>query len=446
MLRWSGDYTLPRFRAKLATKYLHHPHMEPEYAEVYRPDLGESTHLRKESSLDWKRSTSVGDGISRGLRTDTPSGAKRSLFDTTGPRVCSIKSRELLHDIMRLEDELDDDRVQRVLASGAAQRPPLWSTRPPSMNLDSTIQSEPSQLYSGSFSSTLPRQLGRSTSVPILGVRRAEVTTGVLRPIKNSTLRPGSKAGATSSSTAMMSPPASPASPSSLERKRDDKNKLEVATKQLWVATHGGEFYFKEAASTDDPVGKDPSDYIKDALNNGADVNMPRDEWNGGTLLLKAARTGQLELAMFCLEKDGKADVVDNSGRGVLHWAALEGHMQLVQWLLVKVPTLSPKELDYEGDGPLHLAAFGGSLPIVRLLVRAKANPQARSGTGFTPLDLAEARRKWHVARYLRDARQQEDDLSQGKAGLDEKCVRDLVRPCDLSMANTLRAENMEEA
>eukprot|EP00439_Symbiodinium_sp_Y106_P021754 s411_g2.t1 len=48
MLKWSGDYSLPRLRAKLATTGAGTEQTEPDYAEVYRPDLGQSTILRKD--------------------------------------------------------------------------------------------------------------------------------------------------------------------------------------------------------------------------------------------------------------------------------------------------------------------------------------------------------------------------------------------------------------
>ncbi|MFW6189238.1 MAG: ankyrin repeat domain-containing protein [Planctomycetota bacterium] len=53
---------------------------------------------------------------------------------------------------------------------------------------------------------------------------------------------------------------------------------------------------------------------------------------------------------------------------------------------------------------PLHLAAEGGHLEVVKTLVRAVADTDALDELGLTPQDAARIEGQWRVERYLRRA------------------------------------------
>ena len=76
-----------------------------------------------------------------------------------------------------------------------------------------------------------------------------------------------------------------------------------------------------------------------------------------------------------------------------IHWAAMHGPPLMIEDLLnegVKVNTR-----DKDGMTPLHLAAAGGRLANVTILVRRGADPLARDGKfGMTPLELAKRGRE----------------------------------------------------
>lgn len=219
---------------------------------------------------------------------------------------------------------------------------------------------------------------------------------------------------------------------------------IEAASKRLWQASIGSEVYFQwqlllpdqtnppSLKNMETPVG------IKKAMDKGAKLDWRNEEWDGATLLIQAVRRGKYALAMWLLDHGADALVVDNSGRGALHWAAMEGHSNLLEFLLGRMPEgqVPLNQGDMGGDAPLHLAAYNGHLPAIRLLVRAQADPHAANSLGYTPAELADVRRMWHVSRYLREYRQQEEDRSA-----EEMELRDFVRPCDLVFANVLRAE-----
>jgi ankyrin repeat protein len=57
---------------------------------------------------------------------------------------------------------------------------------------------------------------------------------------------------------------------------------------------------------------------------------------------------------------------------------------------------------DAEGRTPLHLAAAGGHLSVVELLLHNNADPNARDGAGRTALAAAEAAGHAGVAELLR--------------------------------------------
>merc|ERR1719506_459894 len=77
-LKWSGDYTLPRYRAKLANQYFLHPNVAPGYEELYRSDLGERTISRRDnaaSSSDFAQSLRTNAGSPLGGTMGTQLGS-----------------------------------------------------------------------------------------------------------------------------------------------------------------------------------------------------------------------------------------------------------------------------------------------------------------------------------------------------------------------------------
>lgn len=232
--------------------------------------------------------------------------------------------------------------------------------------------------------------------------------------------------------------PSSPMSPED-KKEREKEMAIEAASRRLWAAAHGSEIHIKECI---EQRKEDPGISLKSvsvpgmarAMKQGAKLDWRNDEWDGGTLLLKAVRTNSIALAEYVLCQGADPLIVDKSGRGVFHWAAMDGNPDMMELFLNSVPDPPIQAPDNGGDTPLHLAAYYGHLPIIRLLIRHKVDPMQVNSSGFNAIDLAEARRMWHIAHYLSEQKQQEEDRAT-----EDFQVRNLVRPCNLFRANELR-------
>lgn len=373
-MQWQGDFTLQRFRATLAKKHLMHPDLEPAYMERYRPDLGESSIVRRPlsasaSALD----NNVSPGNTWRLRTSAS-----------------------------------------LSASGG---------------------------------------LGKSSSVPSLGVRRADCAPASTTPSPGF---PGGRQGlpkgphAASTGSLRIAEPASPTAASDDPKAREKEMNVEAWNRKLWTSMKSAEYLIQQylILARDDPANATSLRNVllpgvQKALSQGAKLDWQNDEWDGATLIIKFARTGCLEAVMWLLERGADHTIVDYSGRGVLHWAAMDGRGDLVEFLLQNVLQRGLKidDPDGGGDSPLHLAAYHGNLSAVRLLVRHGADPLLQNQNGYTAVELASVRRKWHVANYLSDFRLHEQDKAKDKEAKDETKYRlnEFVRVCDASRATRLR-------
>lgn len=433
MLKWSGDFTLPRLRARLANKYLLHPDVEPDYEEVYRTDLSQTSIVRKDasdahqawpdgSSPSWRQSLGQnGSWASTGSRT--PAG---SLASPAG-------------------------------AGRSGRKPSLVGGRNGSLTGSLAGSQSGSSLRQGTWRKEEGHGLRKNSSMPSLGIRRVDRMPALVHPSP-----PGMQLGpapgrqlpaqgqqwqlSSQSLTSAVDSTTLPGSPTAAggdDKKEAEKEKQVIAaSRDLWTQAIGGVFHITEQilllehageqdffkALAAHPALEDPQKFLmKRALKAGAKVDWRNPEWDGATLLLKAVRTNCQPLALYLISQGADPSLTDYAGRGVLHWAAAGGHAEMMLFFLTNFRDLPTDIPDAAHDTPLHLAAFNGHLTVVRLLVAlGKANVQLQNGGGFTPIQLATARRMWHVERYLSNPRQQEEDVTRAGNGTLE--VRELVR------------------
>jgi len=89
-----------------------------------------------------------------------------------------------------------------------------------------------------------------------------------------------------------------------------------------------------------------------------------------------------------------------NQDRTLLHGSANRGTLKAVQWLLMN--GADTNVLDEGGRTPLHVCAERNtSTSVLKLLIEAGSELNARDSSGKTPLDYARANKRVKVVAYL---------------------------------------------
>lgn len=118
-----------------------------------------------------------------------------------------------------------------------------------------------------------------------------------------------------------------------------------------------------------------------------------------GKLFLQAYE-GKIETIKAALKNDSiLVTAVDESERTLIHWAALGGHNELVQFLLESGSPVNPT--DDNDMTPLLLASSAGRFEIVRMLVSRGADVNAQSQQGHSPLQYAASKGWKEIAQLL---------------------------------------------
>jgi len=104
--------------------------------------------------------------------------------------------------------------------------------------------------------------------------------------------------------------------------------------------------------------------------------------------LCEAARQGAISPAKEALARGATPNRPDDQGQAPIHLAAAGGHAEFIRWLIEAGAAVDLKDGTSEYTA-LHHAASHGQLECVRVLLQAKADPNARARNAATPLHLA---------------------------------------------------------
>ena len=105
--------------------------------------------------------------------------------------------------------------------------------------------------------------------------------------------------------------------------------------------------------------------------------------------IFKAIEAGDVQQVRRLLDQSGGADKdkQDNLGRTPLHLAALCGHKEIVELLLLAGADKGKQDIG--GSTPLHSASLWGHTEIVKILLQARADKDRQDKYGSTPLHAA---------------------------------------------------------
>lgn len=136
---------------------------------------------------------------------------------------------------------------------------------------------------------------------------------------------------------------------------------------------------------------------VLELLQLGLDVNTATPD--GTTLLMTAARNGNLDLVDALLKKRANHMVRNSFGDTALMLAALAGHLAVVERLL----DLGGSQENRDGWGPLHYAAINGHVEVAHFLIRKGVKVNSRAPNSQTALMLAAGAGNMAMVRFLID-------------------------------------------
>lgn len=125
---------------------------------------------------------------------------------------------------------------------------------------------------------------------------------------------------------------------------------------------------------------------VFDLLLNTKEVDLNARARNGDSALMIAAYKGRYDAAKALLDKGAEPN---QTGWAALHYAAAAGNNQIVQLLLdhsAYIDAESPNQTT-----PIMMAARGGHILTVKLLLDEGADLTLKNGAGMTALDFARA-------------------------------------------------------
>ncbi|KAI6233020.1 SH3 domain-containing protein [Aphelenchoides fujianensis] len=130
-----------------------------------------------------------------------------------------------------------------------------------------------------------------------------------------------------------------------------------------------------------DRKGKLSAKYVNDQQNSVVTVEFPMHE---------AAKRGNVDLVGECLKNGISVNSLDKSGSTALYWAALNGHVNVIEELL-KQPNVSISAQNKLGDTPLHAASRKGHVDCATILIERGACVYVVNRDGQKPIHLAKS-------------------------------------------------------
>lgn len=145
-------------------------------------------------------------------------------------------------------------------------------------------------------------------------------------------------------------------------------------------------------------LGSGNTAFIKEFFANVTDFNI-RDV-HGRTPFLHACEKQGREILKLMIEKGACFSLRDHSGSGPLHFAARQGNIDGLEFLLSDCKC-SPVHKDYKQRTPVHIAVKYGHMEIVQRLWQTKSVAVIRDVNGNTPLHYAVIHGHTDIVRFM---------------------------------------------
>ncbi|GAB1393381.1 ankyrin repeat domain-containing protein [Rhodocyclaceae bacterium] len=141
-------------------------------------------------------------------------------------------------------------------------------------------------------------------------------------------------------------------------------------------------------------ANQNETDKVVDLLRRGMDVNTTDPQ--GNSLLTIAVRGNNLELVRFLLDNRANPQRKNRYGDTALMIAALQGRTEIVRLMVER-----KIDLNHDGWNPLHYAAFEGHADIISILLASGADINLKAPNAYTALMLAAKRGHLEAVRTL---------------------------------------------
>lgn len=129
------------------------------------------------------------------------------------------------------------------------------------------------------------------------------------------------------------------------------------------------------------------TEVFSDAIQAGWNIDIADPEHGGMTPLMKAAKSGAVEISQLLIVSGANINAKTNSGVTVLMLAAAGGSLQLVDELIHRGADIHAR--DNSGKTALYWAADWGNTEIIQLLAESGVDLSQANNDGITPIMIA---------------------------------------------------------